>query len=493
MREEDVWDFFISYTQSDRAWAEWLAWELEVAGYSVRLQAWDMPAGSSFVHEMDQALQHTRMAEQEATRMPDWPVCDRSGCIGVPWDGQKRCLAHVDSEIRKTILAALEPGAELDLRGTPIDVELLNQLLAALRPDDGPPNAALRPVRRGAVRWERRVRGGAVHGDARFDGARFHGAAGFEEARFEGAAGFDSASFHRDTEFRGATFHRDAQFTGVTSVFFHGNARFDGAIFQGDAWFKRARFRGATGFEGAYFEGAAGFEEASFQLSGRFIGAYFEGAARFDKARFDGDAWFDRAGFQGPTRFGPLRVTWTGVSCNPQSRGRSAADLRQPLPRAAIRSGGRRLQVRPQRLQTQALLAGSQLKVEQHPDQHAIRQGDRRGHRGRHSLAEPAQAAERGGDHRVDHAGQQPRHQQRAEGMPPVPTHQPPGTTHRLGAPPALHHQRLDADRQPHPEVDAEDDRQGAEQTEDTEDEFFRRTVLGAEPDGKPDGKRDRQ
>src|SRR5919108_4299387 len=60
MREEDVRDFFVSYTQSDRAWAEWLAWELEVAGYTVRLQSWDMPAGSSFVHEMDQALHHTR-------------------------------------------------------------------------------------------------------------------------------------------------------------------------------------------------------------------------------------------------------------------------------------------------------------------------------------------------------------------------------------------------------------------------------------------------
>jgi hypothetical protein len=36
-------DFFISYTQIDRAWAEWLAWELEAAGYTTVLQAWDMP------------------------------------------------------------------------------------------------------------------------------------------------------------------------------------------------------------------------------------------------------------------------------------------------------------------------------------------------------------------------------------------------------------------------------------------------------------------
>jgi hypothetical protein len=53
-------DFFVSYTAADRAWAEWLAWELEAAGYSTVLQAWDMPAGTAFVHAMDQAVQHTR-------------------------------------------------------------------------------------------------------------------------------------------------------------------------------------------------------------------------------------------------------------------------------------------------------------------------------------------------------------------------------------------------------------------------------------------------
>jgi hypothetical protein len=33
-------DFFVSYTQADRAWAEWLAWELEAAGYTTLLQVW---------------------------------------------------------------------------------------------------------------------------------------------------------------------------------------------------------------------------------------------------------------------------------------------------------------------------------------------------------------------------------------------------------------------------------------------------------------------
>jgi hypothetical protein len=33
-------DFFISYTKADQGWAEWIAWQLEQAGYSTVLQAW---------------------------------------------------------------------------------------------------------------------------------------------------------------------------------------------------------------------------------------------------------------------------------------------------------------------------------------------------------------------------------------------------------------------------------------------------------------------
>jgi TIR domain len=48
-------DYFISYTSSDRAWAEWIAWQLKEAGSSVVLQAWDMVPGRDFVHEMQKA------------------------------------------------------------------------------------------------------------------------------------------------------------------------------------------------------------------------------------------------------------------------------------------------------------------------------------------------------------------------------------------------------------------------------------------------------
>ena len=48
-------DFFISYTGSDRQWAEWIAFQLEQAGYTLFIQAWDFRPGSNFVAEMDKA------------------------------------------------------------------------------------------------------------------------------------------------------------------------------------------------------------------------------------------------------------------------------------------------------------------------------------------------------------------------------------------------------------------------------------------------------
>ncbi len=49
-------DFFVSHAGADRAWAEWVAWQLEDAGYSVELDVWDWAAGQNFITAMDHAL-----------------------------------------------------------------------------------------------------------------------------------------------------------------------------------------------------------------------------------------------------------------------------------------------------------------------------------------------------------------------------------------------------------------------------------------------------
>jgi hypothetical protein len=52
------WDFFLSYTQADRAWAEWIAWQLEEDGYRVLIQAWEAIPGRNWVESMRRGIQH---------------------------------------------------------------------------------------------------------------------------------------------------------------------------------------------------------------------------------------------------------------------------------------------------------------------------------------------------------------------------------------------------------------------------------------------------
>ena len=61
-------DFFVSFNQADRAWATWIAWALEAAGYSVFFQDWDFKG--NFVLEMDKA--HTRSRRTVAVLSPDY-------------------------------------------------------------------------------------------------------------------------------------------------------------------------------------------------------------------------------------------------------------------------------------------------------------------------------------------------------------------------------------------------------------------------------------
>src|SRR4051794_19510942 len=50
-------DFFISHAGRDTGWAEWLAWQLQQAGWAVELDVWDWAPGEDFVSRMQAALQ----------------------------------------------------------------------------------------------------------------------------------------------------------------------------------------------------------------------------------------------------------------------------------------------------------------------------------------------------------------------------------------------------------------------------------------------------
>ena len=79
-------DFFISYNKEDLAWAEWLAWILEEAGFSAVIQAWDFRPGRDFVLEMQNAATNSKKTiavlsdhylNAEFTQ-PEWAGCIRS-------------------------------------------------------------------------------------------------------------------------------------------------------------------------------------------------------------------------------------------------------------------------------------------------------------------------------------------------------------------------------------------------------------------------------
>lgn len=54
-------DIFVSYSPADTAWATWLAWELEAAGYKTMIQAWDFVPGTNFIDFMDRGVSEAQI------------------------------------------------------------------------------------------------------------------------------------------------------------------------------------------------------------------------------------------------------------------------------------------------------------------------------------------------------------------------------------------------------------------------------------------------
>ncbi len=127
-------DFFISYTGSDSRWAEWTAWQLEEAGYTTTLQAWDFDAGSHFVTQMHRATQtaertlvilssaylHSSYGEAE------WQEAWRNDPLG---DHRKLLVFRIESCSRPGLLGQL---VSVDLFGV-TEEAARSRLLGAVR------------------------------------------------------------------------------------------------------------------------------------------------------------------------------------------------------------------------------------------------------------------------------------------------------------------------------------------------------------------------
>lgn len=141
-------DFFISFAKADRDWAEWIAWELEAAGFTATFQLWDFRPGASFVGEMENAA---RLSERTiAVFSPDYLT---SGFGSAEWraayaedpTGEKGKLILV--RVRETPLNEMLDGrACIDLFNL-AEKTARERLLAGTKPQTAEPaRATFHPV-----------------------------------------------------------------------------------------------------------------------------------------------------------------------------------------------------------------------------------------------------------------------------------------------------------------------------------------------------------
>jgi tetratricopeptide (TPR) repeat protein len=119
-------DFFVSYTQADKPWAVWLAWQLEERGYSTNLQEWDFGPGTNLVLEMQRAAETARRTL--ALLSPQYlssKFCRAEWAAAFNRDpaGEHRTLVHVR-------VTACEPRA---LLGPIVYIDLVGKDEAAAR------------------------------------------------------------------------------------------------------------------------------------------------------------------------------------------------------------------------------------------------------------------------------------------------------------------------------------------------------------------------
>ncbi len=110
-------DFFVSYTGADRAWAEWIAWILEEAGYQVLIQAWDFMPGSNWVAGMQDGV--TRAARTIAVLSDDYA---RSVYGAAEW--RAAWAADPDGQARKLLVFRIEECPRPGLLAQIVSVDL---------------------------------------------------------------------------------------------------------------------------------------------------------------------------------------------------------------------------------------------------------------------------------------------------------------------------------------------------------------------------------
>ena len=133
-------DFFISYNEEDRDWAEWIAWQLEEAGSTAVIQAWDFRPGSNFIAEMQRAASEAQRTI--AVLSPDYLASlftqpEWQAAFAQDPTGEKRLLVPV--RVRECELKGLLPQiVYIDLVGVNDEAAAREKLLDGLKPRGKP-------------------------------------------------------------------------------------------------------------------------------------------------------------------------------------------------------------------------------------------------------------------------------------------------------------------------------------------------------------------
>jgi hypothetical protein len=114
-------DILISYTDADFNNAEWIAIQLEQAGYSVAFRSWDIGPGSNFIQEMNEATREAKRTMvvlspdylKSFEHHPEWAVAFNLD----PTSKQRRVLPVYVRKVNPQLMGLLGPIVPIDLVG----------------------------------------------------------------------------------------------------------------------------------------------------------------------------------------------------------------------------------------------------------------------------------------------------------------------------------------------------------------------------------------
>ena len=134
------YDYFISYTQKDEQWAEWVAWQLKSRNNKVFLQAWHFRPGQDFIELMQKGIEKSQHVIaiispdyfNSAYATAEWKAVFSDDPTGM----ERRLIPVRISEFKPP--KTFKTRIYIDLAGVDDSDEAIGKLLNGLRPDGTP-------------------------------------------------------------------------------------------------------------------------------------------------------------------------------------------------------------------------------------------------------------------------------------------------------------------------------------------------------------------